>query len=122
MKTSAIREDDARGRHTTTHRELIKLPNGGLYMDTPGMREIGLLDAGDGMAELYGDIDELAANCRFSDCKHKSEPGCAVQSAIRAGKLDRKRLEKYEKLKREALRSLDRAAYNAMMRKRYAGK
>ena len=82
MATQAIREDDARGRHTTTHRELILLPSGALILDTPGMRELGLLDADAGLDATFADIEALAAECRFSDCKHASEPGCTVQAAL----------------------------------------
>ena len=82
MATQAIREDDARGRHTTTHRQLVLLPNGRLVLDTPGMRELGLWDAEAGVAATFADIEALAALCRFSDCAHTTEPGCAVQAAL----------------------------------------
>ena len=99
METSGIRAD-GKGRHTTTHRELTVLPSGGIVIDTPGMRELGAESVD--LERSFADIEALAAECRFSDCTHKNEPGCAVQRAIREGQLDEKRLESYFKLKREA--------------------
>jgi ribosome biogenesis GTPase len=107
MATAAIREDDARGRHTTTHRELIQLPSGALILDTPGMRELGLLDADDGLDATFADIEALAEQCRFRDCGHASEPGCAVRAALEAGTLDPGRWKSFQKLGRE-LAMLDR--------------
>jgi ribosome biogenesis GTPase len=101
MATQAIREDDARGRHTTTHRELVLLPSGGLLLDTPGMRELGLWDAGAGLAAAFADVDTLAADCRFADCRHESEPGCAVRAALADGRLSPDRLASHGKLQRE---------------------
>lgn len=101
MKTSAIREDDSEGRHTTTHRELVVLPSGGLLLDTPGMRELQLWDSSDGLADSFQDIEGLAANCRFSDCGHGTEPGCAVKTALAMGELDRGRWNSYVKLQKE---------------------
>jgi ribosome biogenesis GTPase len=105
MATRAIREDDARGRHTTTHRELILLPSGGLILDTPGMRELGLHDAEAGVAQVFGDleaeVEALAADCRFADCRHQREPGCAVQAALAEGRIDAARLASWRKLQRE---------------------
>jgi ribosome biogenesis GTPase len=92
---------DHKGRHTTTRRELIMVPGGGLLIDTPGMREIQLWDAGDGLADAFEDIAELAGACRFGDCNHDSEPGCAVRAALGRGDLDRGRWESYLKLQRE---------------------
>jgi ribosome biogenesis GTPase len=97
---------DGRGRHTTTHRELVPLPGGGLVLDTPGMRELGLWAAGDGVEETFADIAELAAGCRFADCAHEAEPGCAIHEAIADGRLAGERLESYRKLERE-LRHLE---------------
>ncbi|QQA42500.1 ribosome small subunit-dependent GTPase A [Pelagovum pacificum] len=99
--TQDIREDDARGRHTTTARFLKRTVSGGWLIDTPGMRELGLADASDGIAEVFGDIEDLAAACRFNDCSHESEPGCAVKAAIDSGELDPERLKRWDKLKRE---------------------
>jgi ribosome biogenesis GTPase len=101
MATQAIREDDARGRHTTTHRELVLLPSGALILDTPGMRELGLWDAGDGMSAAFADIEALAAQCRFHDCGHGSEPGCAINAALTDGSLDEARWRAFNKLQRE---------------------
>jgi ribosome biogenesis GTPase / thiamine phosphate phosphatase len=100
LATSEIR-DDGRGRHTTTHRELVVLPGGGCIIDTPGMRVMQLWEADEGVAQTFDDIEELAAACRFRDCAHESEPGCAVLAAIAAGTLPAERLESYRKLQRE---------------------
>ncbi|WP_420489096.1 ribosome small subunit-dependent GTPase A [Neobacillus vireti] len=96
-----IREGDDKGRHTTTHRELIQLPNGSVLIDTPGMRELQLWESSEGLTETFSDIDELAENCRFRDCKHQDEPGCAVVSAIEEGILPAGRLTSYNKLQKE---------------------
>ncbi len=99
--TAPIREDDARGRHTTTARSLHPMAAGGWLIDTPGMRALALADAGDGIDEVFADVVELAAQCRFHDCAHQGEPGCAVQQAIDDGRLEAARLARWEKLKRE---------------------
>lgn len=99
--TQPVREHDARGRHTTTRRELVPLPGGGLLLDTPGMRELGLPADGDGLAGAFEDVESLARLCRFRDCRHESEPGCAVRAAIASGELDAARFESYLKLQRE---------------------
>jgi ribosome biogenesis GTPase len=96
-----VREDDSRGRHTTTARELFQLPNGALLIDTPGMRSMGLWDADEGLDRTFGDIEALAARCRFADCSHEVEPGCAVAAAIAAGELAPDRLRARRKLQRE---------------------
>ena len=101
MATGAVREDDSRGRHTTTHRELIALPGGALLVDTPGLREVQLWDAGDGIAHGFSDIESIAAACHFRDCAHVHEPGCAVRAAVEAGTLDASRYGSYLKLRRE---------------------
>jgi ribosome biogenesis GTPase len=101
MTTGKISPADGRGRHTTTHRQLALLPGGGLLLDTPGMREMQLLDE-DGLDRAFDDIEALAALCRFRDCGHEHEPGCAVKEAARMGKLDGDRLEHYHRLRREA--------------------
>lgn len=103
MTVSGIREGDARGRHTTTRRQLVPLAEG-LVIDTPGMREMALLD-GDGIAETFDDIERIARTCRFSDCAHGSEPGCRVRAALADGSLDARRYGAYDKLGREARRS-----------------
>ena len=101
MATRAIREDDAKGRHTTTHREIVLLPGGGLLLDTPGMRELALWDAEEGLSATFEDVEALEAACRFSDCKHTSEPGCAVRAALEAGELEAARWQNYLKMKGE---------------------
>jgi len=101
QRTRSIREDDAKGRHTTTRRSLLPLPGGAMIMDTPGMRELQLADCEEGIRATFADIEELAGSCRFGDCHHDSEPGCAVREAIEAGSLDERRLLNYRKLSRE---------------------
>ena len=92
---------DGRGRHTTSHRELVPLAGGAVLLDTPGMRELQLWEAADGLAGAFADVDEIAAQCRFSDCAHDGEPGCAIQAALADGSLDAERWESYGKLRRE---------------------
>ncbi|WP_337982937.1 ribosome small subunit-dependent GTPase A [Lysinibacillus sp. C5.1] len=101
MKVSAIREDDAKGRHTTTHRELIVLPSGGCLIDTPGMRELQLWDQSESLSSSFRDIEEFATACRYRDCTHHKEPHCAVQQAILDGTLEPSRLQSYFKLQKE---------------------
>jgi ribosome biogenesis GTPase len=101
QKTRAVRESDQRGRHTTTHRELVILPAGGLLLDTPGLREIQLWASEEGLASAFGDIEALAPGCRFRDCAHDAEPGCAVRMAVGEGKLPEERLASYRKLRAE---------------------
>ena len=107
MATQAIIEEGARGRHTTTHRELVLLPGGGVLLDTPGMRELGLWDADAGLSATFADIEALTEQCRFHDCAHETEPGCAVRAALGAGELDPDRWKSFQKLQRE-LAHLDR--------------
>ncbi|MBO3748181.1 ribosome small subunit-dependent GTPase A [Streptosporangiaceae bacterium NEAU-GS5] len=102
METQQVRAGDGRGRHTTVHRELIPLPGGGLIIDTPGIRRVGLYDMGDGVDMVFSDIEDLAAQCRFGDCGHESEPGCAVLAAVESGEIPERRLESWFKLQREA--------------------
>ncbi|WP_391123393.1 ribosome small subunit-dependent GTPase A [Psychrobacillus sp. L3] len=101
MAVSDIREDDSKGRHTTTHRELSLLPGGGLLIDTPGMREFQLWDSNEGVSASFSDIEELAEGCRFRDCQHQKEPGCAIHEAISSGTLKEERYRSYVKLLRE---------------------
>ncbi|CAI6078169.1 ribosome small subunit-dependent GTPase A [Cohnella sp. JJ-181] len=99
-----IREDDARGRHTTTHRELFLLPSGAIWLDTPGMRELQLWESEEGWQATFSDIEALAASCRFRDCRHGAEQGCAVREALEAGELDEGRYANYRKTERELAR------------------
>jgi ribosome biogenesis GTPase len=101
MATQETRASDERGRHTTTHRELILLPSGAILLDTPGMRELGVVESLDGLTDAFSDIDELALQCKFNDCAHDTEPGCAIRAAIEDGTLDQERYESYLKLERE---------------------
>ncbi|WP_031475331.1 ribosome small subunit-dependent GTPase A [Streptomyces bicolor] len=101
MEVQAARDVDGKGRHTTTTRNLLALPGGGVLIDTPGLRGVGLWDAGAGVGQVFSEIEELAEGCRFQDCAHDAEPGCAVRSAIDAGSLPLRRLESYRKLMRE---------------------
>jgi ribosome biogenesis GTPase len=103
MPTAEIGED-GRGRHTTRHRELLPLPEGGLVLDTPGLRELQLWDVSTGLEQTFEDVTGLAARCRFSDCSHELEPGCAVRDAIRSGALPRERFDSWRKLQRELAR------------------
>src|SRR6202021_597524 len=99
MATNETRVDDDEGRHTTTHRELIVLPGGGVVIDTPGIRELQLW--GGGVEEVFADVEELTLRCRFSDCSHNTEPGCAVEAALVSGELSRERYASWLKLQRE---------------------
>ena len=103
MTVNAIREDDSKGRHTTTHRQLIRLQNGVMIIDTPGMRELGMWDVSEGLGDAFADVERFLGKCRFSDCRHEREPGCAIRAAIAAGELDVARWESYQKLKEEAV-------------------
>ena len=100
-RTAGIREDDKKGRHTTSHRSLYRLPGGGLLIDVPGMRELKVAEADEGLGTVFGDIETLADQCRFQDCRHETEPGCAVRRAVDNGELDPRRFANYKKLLRE---------------------
>ncbi|WP_458683063.1 ribosome small subunit-dependent GTPase A [Prescottella equi] len=102
MDTNEVRAVDGKGRHTTVHRELLALPAGGVLIDTPGLRGIGVQDVADGVEQVFAEIEAYARNCAFGDCEHRSEPGCAVQDAVVTGELDLGRLERYRKLMRES--------------------
>ncbi|MCX0269157.1 ribosome small subunit-dependent GTPase A [Nocardia zapadnayensis] len=110
MSTSEVRASDGKGRHTTVHRELLPLPGGGVLIDTPGLRGIGLQDAADGVERVFSEIEAYARDCAFRDCQHRSEPGCAVQEAIVVGMLDVGRLDRYRKLLRESERAATRGS------------
>jgi ribosome biogenesis GTPase len=117
QEVAAVRGGDGKGRHTTTSRELVPLPGGAVLMDTPGVRGFGLFDADDGMGEMFGDLEELFGQCRFTDCAHDREPGCAVQAALVDETLDMRRWESYLKLQRE-LAALNRR-HDAAARRAY---
>lgn len=102
MNVSEIRSSDGRGRHTTTHRQLIMLDNGVMIIDTPGMREIGMWDAAEGLSHSFADVEQYFGKCRFHDCRHQSEPGCAVKAAIESGELTQERWNNYLQLKKES--------------------
>lgn len=111
MAEGGIREADGRGRHTTTHRQLLMLDSGVMVIDTPGMRSLGMWDVTEGLGGAFEDVERHFGRCRFSDCRHQSEPGCAVKEAITKGILSQGRLDSYNKLKREARYTDDRDAY-----------
>lgn len=111
MAVSEIRGDDSKGRHTTTYRQLIMLDDGVMIIDTPGMRELGMWDVSQGLGEAFGDVEQYFGKCKFKDCKHQTEPGCAVKAAIASGGLLPERWNSYLNLKREAKFSDDKGAY-----------
>lgn len=116
MTTGAIREDDDKGRHTTTHRQMLMMPSGTAIIDTPGMRELGLWDSMEGVKDTFEDIEELAAGCRFGDCTHTREPGCAVRAALDAGELDPGRVRSWLQLRNEADATARRARKQEKMK------
>ncbi len=120
LATGKVR-DDGKGRHTTTARELVRLPGGAMLIDTPGLRTLALWDAEDAIAEAFGEVEELAGACRFSDCGHRSEPGCAIKEAISTGSLDAERYASFENLVREQRHLAARVdrGERAKQRKRY---
>ena len=122
QKTREVREADSKGRHTTTHRELIVLPNGGLIVDTPGMRELQLWEADGAVREAFEDVEALAAGCHFTDCQHRDEPRCAVKAAVAAGTLDARRLESYLKLQDELRILEDRQDERALLEQKRQSK
>jgi ribosome biogenesis GTPase len=111
MEVKGIREDDGKGRHTTTHRQLCRLPSGSLVIDTPGMRELGLWDAGGAVSMAFAEIEDLFSRCRFSNCTHTVEPGCAVLAALEDGSLSPEQWRNYRKQKREAAFVENNSAY-----------
>ena len=111
MKTSDIREEDSRGRHTTTSRNLIMLPNGAMIIDTPGMRELGMWNAENGINKTFQDIEQYMGMCKFSDCTHTNEPGCKILEAIVNGEIDQERFEQYLKLQKESRYNTDSNQY-----------
>lgn len=120
QRTREVRESDQRGRHTTSHRQLIPLPGGALLIDTPGMRELQLWDGAGGVEAVFAEVEALAPGCRFTDCRHDTEPGCAVKAAVERGELDESRLESFRQLQRERRFLLARVDERAAQeRKRY---
>jgi ribosome biogenesis GTPase len=120
QRVQDIRESDDRGKHTTSTRELFLLPGGGLLLDTPGLRELQLWEGDSALSRTFGDIEEIAAGCRFRDCRHQTEPGCAVREAVARGTLETKRLESFHKLEKELAhmaRKQDRLAQLAEQRR-----
>ncbi|MFC4106152.1 ribosome small subunit-dependent GTPase A [Micromonospora zhanjiangensis] len=124
MATQAVRRADGKGRHTTTYRALIPIPGGGAVLDTPGIRAVGLLDAADGLDRTFSDVAELVAACRFADCAHQSEPGCAVRAALACGELSGRRWESWLKLQRETAYETRRreARLSAVARRSHPGR
>jgi len=118
MAVNDIRQADDKGRHTTTHRQMTLLPGGALLMDTPGMRELGVWTAPAGLQETFADIEQLLGRCKFRDCSHTTEPGCAVRAAIASGVLSRRRWESYQQLQRESAGSAAHAAQRAALQQR----
>jgi ribosome biogenesis GTPase len=117
QRTTEVRVHDSHGRHTTTSRELILLDGGGMIIDTPGMRELQLWSDG-GVSETFEDVEQLIARCRFSDCQHRTEPGCAVRAAIESGELEAQRFHSYQKLQRELRRIEDRQDQRSRLERR----
>ena len=111
MKTGEIREEDSRGRHTTTSRNLIMLPNGAMIIDTPGMRELGMWESEEGIDKTFQDIEKYIGFCKYSDCTHTNEPGCKILEAIENGEISEERYNAYVKLKNEAKYAEDSEGY-----------
>ena len=122
LKTGEVRESDSRGRHTTTWREMILLPSGGVLIDTPGMRELQTWINEEGLKHTFEDIETLATDCRFRDCQHRGEPGCAVEAAVESGELDAERLQSYHKLVKELQRLEERRSSKAAHIEKLRGK
>lgn len=118
FKTGAVRDTDSKGRHTTTHRELCPIPTGGMIIDTPGMRELQIWSEEQYLATTFEDVEDLAAHCKFSDCKHHSEPGCAIQKAIKKGTLSQERWSSYGKYQKELTFLAEQQDINAKLQKK----
>jgi len=121
-RTREVRPSDSRGRHTTMHRELVVLPDGGLIIDTPGMRELQLWETGEAVNGAFADIDALAAECRFRDCRHQAEPGCAVHAAVASGMLPQVRLDSFHKLQGEQAFQSEQQDERARLERKRAGR
>lgn len=117
--SAAIREHDAKGRHTTTSREMFSLPSGAWVIDTPGMRELKLGDVAAAVSAVFDDVESLAQGCRFRDCRHRNDAGCALQAAVAEGRLDTRRFESYLKLLREAERARQSVAERRALERRW---
>jgi ribosome biogenesis GTPase len=111
MEVKTIREDDSKGRHTTTYRQLFRLSSGALVIDTPGMRELGLWDSREGISLAFAEIEELFSQCRFNDCTHQTEPGCAVRAALENGLLSREQWKTYQAQLKETAFVMNHSAY-----------
>ncbi|GAA3764270.1 ribosome small subunit-dependent GTPase A [Plantactinospora mayteni] len=122
MTTQGVRGVDGKGRHTTTHRQLIPIPGGGAVLDTPGVRAVGLLDAAVGLDRAFADVAALVAACRFADCGHRGEPGCAVQAALETGELSPRRWASWQKLQREVAYETHRRDARLAAEERYKGR
>jgi ribosome biogenesis GTPase len=122
QKTREVREGDSKGRHTTTHRELVLVPGGGLIIDTPGMRELQLWDASEAVRETFDDIEALGTHCHFTDCRHRDEPRCAVKAAVQDGRLAADRLESYLKLQEELTVLAQQQDERALLERKRQGK
>ena len=122
LPTGVVRKADRRGRHTTTSRQLVCVPGGGVLIDTPGLRSLSLAGDGEGMERVFADIDDLAGGCRFTDCRHDSEPGCAVRAAVASGRLDPARLASHDKLREELVDHARRSDAMARTAEQAAGK
>ena len=122
LRTHDVRESDSRGRHTTTGRQLVQLPGGGILIDTPGMRELQLWETGEAVAGAFADVEALAEGCRFRDCRHRSEPDCAVLAAVAAGMLPEARLESFRKLQDEQAFQSEQQDERARLERKRAGK
>ena len=121
MRTSEIREEDSRGRHTTTSRNLIMLPNGAMIIDTPGMRELGMWDAESGISKTFQDIEKYLGMCKYSNCTHTNEPGCKILEAIEKGEIQKERFEEYLKLQKESEYNTNSDEYLKNKREKFKG-
>jgi ribosome biogenesis GTPase len=122
LRTREVRASDSRGRHVSTARQLVMLPGQGVLIDTPGMRELQLWDSGDAVSGTFADIEERAAGCRFRDCQHRTEPGCAVRAAVEAGEIPALRLESFHKLLNEQAYQARQQDERALIEEKRRGK
>ena len=118
LKTTEIREKDSKGRHTTTRRELILLPNGAMVIDTPGMRELALWESSEGLQDTFFDIEELSGDCHFSDCTHTHEIKCAIRTAVEAGDISDDRYQNYLKYQEELVELDEKRKQSALLEKK----